>query len=408
MRTRIYNGFYIGLAILSILLFGSNLGASTLIVTPTLTSFNAVSNTGVWGFAITNLTGSPITILPGSNDTLVFQNTSFSGNLLSSNTASQAVSFLQLKANKVNKALTCANGQASTTNALYNYTLNCPAAVIVNKSFSPDGTIQRFNTTPIANVSVFIQVNVPKPLNLKREIVPSWTNKTAIINATYGINVTVDQIPKLNLNKTVVAPGNYINSTEGINLLAVVNQTTSPIQLPIGGQYHDPIDGRITSVIPVNEILGNKTSMEALFFSQAGAKCAVGANVTFFDNTTNRSLTLCTRLAGELSPSAYTLVAGWNNLTGANFSQGVGVVFTEALQRANTSYASCTTNLAASNKQRDNYSGQLFTCNQNRETTIQTIQGIAEVVVAAGVLIYLFYRFMSRRSRPAPASGGRR
>ncbi|MDE1834974.1 MAG: hypothetical protein KGH64_06595, partial [Candidatus Micrarchaeota archaeon] len=82
MKTRIYNGLYFGFAVLSILLFGSNLGASPVIVTPTLTSFNAVSNTGVWGFTLTNLTGSPITQLPGGNTIFIFQNTSFSGNIL--------------------------------------------------------------------------------------------------------------------------------------------------------------------------------------------------------------------------------------------------------------------------------------------------------------------------------------
>ncbi len=108
----------------------------------------------------------------------------------------------------------------SNTIATDNLTItNLDKPIIKNITLTPT-TTQIFNRTTIRNVTFDVRVNRIPYLHINKTIIPSWIKSQSYINSTYGINILVPIIAKLNLNKTLAPAQIYSNSIYGINIKA--------------------------------------------------------------------------------------------------------------------------------------------------------------------------------------------
>ena len=178
----------------------------------------------------------------------------------------------------------------TATFSLVNYSIIPPPPVVVRLgSYNASWTspIAILKSSSIYSISGVIN-QIPK-LNIDKSFVPSWTMVQSYRNSTYGINITVAPIPKLNLVKTIIPSwtSNEIvsNSTIGLNItvLQIPKLNITQIIAPSWTQNQtlsNPLYGINVIVLKVPPLGINKVIVPSWTSKQIISNSTIGLNIT--------------------------------------------------------------------------------------------------------------------------------
>lgn len=338
--------FLLGLILLAAAL--GSAGASTIVLNITAPAYNSLPQGGVMP-------------LNYSDSVIV--------NVMSSNTGSVMQSYL----------ITAPAIRTQTTNVIVNHTVYVANAVSISNTIA----LQSCGATQdYINGSIFFTAIAPPCLNISIFAALS-PNSTGYVysNTLYGNKVNFSASSNFSLNRRV--------------------------NLSLGDSVSLPPYYNYTVFAPsANAMLSNRTSMDILASALASQGCAKGGMVNFWDNATQRNVTVCTRFSNSSFANPFMLMLPFANITNRSV-EGLGQGFAQALTLVNQSNNQCHVQLKYAQNQswywHQNATACLNNYNQKLQedasgSSILTIVAVSVIsVIVSGTLVAISVMYVHKK-----------
>lgn len=275
---------------------------------------------------------------------------------------------------------------------------------------------------PVRTVTQNVIVNHTVTVSNTVDVYPKGNGTITLESCGSSNTITVNNVtvqanspPCLNINvSSTLSPNSlsysYSNSSYGNHVNVSIKSNFSinrHFNLSIGDVYSTGVPYNLTiGTFSANSILSNRSAMDSLASALASQGCAPGGLVNFWDNVTQRNMTVCTKFSNKTWANPFMLMLPFSNITNRSVT-GIGQGFAQALSLVNQSNNQCHVQLRYQSNQTTFWHQNATTCQTNYNQKLQedasgssvlTIVAVAVIaVIVCGTMVGLTLLYVRKK-----------